>query len=53
MVPPNFLTTLISLKSTFVSFSISIILKTASTARGAREVLLEETTFDEREVVTH
>jgi hypothetical protein len=50
MVPPSFLTTLISLKSTLTSLSFSTILITASTARGANYVEFDETTLDAKDV---
>jgi len=53
MVPPSFLTTLISLKSTLTSLSFSTILITASTASGANYVELDETTLDAKDVCTH
>lgn len=52
IVPPFFLQILISLKSTFVSFSKSVIPNTASTASGERISLLAETTLDDRDVET-
>ena len=52
IVPPFFLQILISLKSTFVSFLISTIFITASTASGANKSLLADTTLEERDVET-
>lgn len=52
IVPPSFFTTLMSLKSTLFS-PLPRILKTASTAIGANYVLLAETTFEDKAVVTH
>ena len=52
MVPPFFLESLIFLKSQLVSFEGSTIPITASTASGERIALLDETTFEEREVET-
>lgn len=53
MVPPNFLTILMSFKSTFVAVRGSIILSTASTAIGESSSVLVDTTFELREVFTH
>lgn len=56
MVPPNFLTILISLKSTLSNFGSdklgSNILRTASTAIGESSLEFEETTFDDKAVLT-
>jgi len=53
MVPPNFLTIRMSLKSTLMAVSGSITFKTASTAIGDRTSELVEMTLEEREVLTH
>lgn len=53
MVPPNFFTILISLKSTLVAVLASIILSTASTAKGDRCYLLFATTLEDKQVLTH
>jgi len=53
MVPPNFLTILMSLKSTLVAVLASIILSTESTAKGERCYLLFETTLEDKQVLTH
>lgn len=53
MVPPNFLTILMSLKSTLVAVLASIILSTESTAKGERCYLLFATTLEDKQVLTH
>jgi len=50
---PNFLTTLISLKSTSVAvFGSSITFKTASTAIGESSFEQDEITFEDKQVLT-
>lgn len=53
MVPPNFLWTLTSLKSTLNDSWLGKTLSTASTARGDKISLLAATTFEDKEVLTH
>lgn len=53
MVPPTFLWTLISLKSTLVDPELAIIFKTESTAIGDNSLALLEITFEDKEVFTH
>jgi len=52
MVPPTFLVTLISLKSTLV-LSLLMTFKTASTARGESSLELVLITLEDKEVFTH
>ena len=51
MVPPSFLTTAMSFRSTLVAVAGSMTLRMASTASGARMSLLLEMTFELSEVV--
>jgi hypothetical protein len=53
IVPETDLLTLISLKSTLSGIIGLTIFKTASTAIGERVLLLPETIFDDKEVLTH
>ena len=53
IVPPTFLTILISLRSTLVAVFGSIILIIDSTAKGDNKSEYDETTFELREVLTH
>lgn len=53
MVPPTFLVTLISLKSTLVDLEFAIILRTESTAIGDNSLALLEITLEDKEVLTH
>jgi len=53
IVPPNFLCTLTSLKSTLVASKFGKTFNTASTAKGDKISLLAETTFDDKDVFTH
>mgnify|MGYP007104980570 CR=1 FL=1 len=53
MVPPIFLTSLISLRSTLTAVCGSMTLRMASTAIGDKSSQLEATTFELREVLTH
>ena len=53
IVPPNFLWTLISLKSTLNVSWLGKTLRTASTAKGDKISLFAATTFEDKEVFTH
>mmetsp|Transcript_26718 Transcript_26718/g.52117 ORF Transcript_26718/g.52117 Transcript_26718/m.52117 type:complete len:205 (+) Transcript_26718:863-1477(+) len=52
-VPPSFCTTLMLLRSAFVSVAGSAMLMTASTARGAKRLEFCDTTLEHSEVVVH